>query len=251
MLDVCLTALFVGGATMLGGVLGYIVRYQNRKADGAVFSFAAGVMLAASFVELILPVAKNADGTSFIICLFSLIAGGALIHVLQKGISHLEKALPDRRFFAVLTKKEMQGALLFIIAMAIHNLPEGVAAGVAVAPGDLKKALPVTAGIALQNIPEGMIVLPPLIHAGIARRKALLVSVFTGAIEIAGTFLGYFAASVSETVFPFVLCMAGGTMLYIIATEVLDDANSLAGKRLSGYSFLFGVCVMLAMERYV
>ena len=251
MLNACLIALLVGGATMLGGAIGYFVKYNNKRIDGAVFAFAAGVMLAATFAELILPETDAAGTAGFFLCLLGIVSGGALIHCLQKWLLLIQKKNPEWKLASAVNRPELKGALLFIVALAIHNLPEGIAAGVGLGTGDLSKALTVAAGIALQNVPEGMIVLPPLIHAGISRKKALIVSVFTGVIEIAGTFLAYFAASLSSAVLPFILCFAGGTMLYIICTDVIGDAERMAGKELSGYSLLVCCCVMLVMERYI
>ena len=251
MLNVLLIALYVGGATMLGGTIGYYIKYRNEKLDGAVFSFAAGIMLAATFAELILPETGSADTTGFFVCLFGITAGGVLIGILQKLLDTVHKKNPAGRISAAVRRPGMKGAVMFIAALAIHNLPEGIASGIGVGTGDVAKAFTVASGIALQNVPEGMIVLPPLIHAGVPRKKALYISLFTGLIEMAGAFLGYFAASISQKVLPVILCLAGGTMLYIICTDVMEDATRLAGKRLSGYALLFGCCVMLIMERYI
>ena len=251
MLNLFLIALYVGGATMLGGVIGYFIKYRNEKIDGSVFSFAAGVMLAATFAELILPETGNADAAGFYFCLFGILAGGALIHGLQVLLDVIRKKNPGRRFSSAMHRPGLQSALLFITALAIHNFPEGIAAGIGLGSGDFAKAVTIASGIALQNVPEGMIVLPPLIHAGVPRKKALYISLFTGLIEMAGAFLGYFAASLSEKVLPAILCLAGGTMLYIICTDVMEDAVRMAGKRISGYALLFGSCVMLIMEKYV
>ncbi len=145
----------------------------------------------------------------------------------------------------------VNSGLLFVWAIAIHNLPEGLAAGVGLGLGDLKTAFAVAAGIALQNIPEGMIVLPPLIHNGMRREKALLISVLTGVVEIIGAMAGYFAASSFQRVLPFFLCFAAGAMLYIICTDILTDAARLAGKTLSGFSYMLGCCAMLIMEKLI
>ena len=251
MLNVLFVALYVGGATMLGGATGYFIKYQNEKTDGAVFSFAAGVMLAAAFSELILPETENNGSFLFYFCLLGLIAGGGAIHGMQGLLRIIQAKYPGAQIAAAFQRPGMQSALLFIIALAVHNLPEGIAAGVSLGSGDLARAFTVASGIALQNVPEGMIVLPPLIHAGVPRKKALAVSVMTGVIEMVGVFLGYFAASVSEKVLPVVMCFAGGTMLYIICTDVMADANRMAGKRLAGYCLLVGCAVMLIMKRYI
>lgn len=248
---VFLIALYVGGATMLGGAMGYFIKYNNQKIDGAVFSFAAGVMLAACFAELILPETENADGFGLMLCILGIICGGGAIHLLQNLFLLLQKRMPESRLAKSARRPGLQSALLFIVALALHNLPEGIAAGIGLGTGNIAKAFTVASGIALQNVPEGMIVLPPLVRAGVQRKKAMWISCFTGVVEMAGTFLGCFAVSLSEKALPFILCFAGGTMLYIICTDVMEDANRMAGKQLSGYALLAGCCVMLIMEKYV
>ena len=251
MLTVFLIALFVGGATMLGGVLGYFMKKTAPVADGAVFSFAAGVMLAASFAELILPVTENTQPSALLLGLTGIVAGGALLHLLQKPLDRItESRLCRHSAFKGTDRQKMTEALLFVAAITIHNLPEGLAAGIGAGADDFRKTLTVAAGVALQNVPEGMIVLTPLVAAGFSRKRALAVSLLTGVIEIAGTFLGYFAASAAGNVLPFFLCLAGGCMLFIICTDVIEFANRLAGKTVSGYAFLFGCCGMLLMDRF-
>ena len=251
MITVLLIALFVGGATMLGGVFGYFMKRNAPAVDGAVFSFAAGVMLAASFAELILPVTNGSPPLRLALGLAGILAGGALLHLLQKPLDRFAASrIRLHPAFAATDQKKMTEALLFVAAITIHNLPEGLAAGIGAGTDDFRKTLTVAAGVALQNIPEGMIVLTPLIAAGFSRKRALAVSILTGVIEIAGTFLGYFATAAAGSILPFFLCLAGGCMLYIICTDVIGDANRLAGKTVSGYAFLFGCCGMLLMDRF-
>lgn len=250
-MNVFLIALSVGGATMLGSILGYIIKYDNQKIDGLIFSFAAGIMMAASFSELILPCTEE-NILMFFLCLLGIVSGGGLILLLQQFISIIEKKGSNSgRALTYTDKKRRSNALLFVAAIAIHNLPEGIAAGVGLGTGDMTKAIAIAAGIALQNIPEGMIVIPPLTHVGFSRKNALYISLFTGIIEIFGTYLGYFASTLTEKIMPVILCVAGGTMLYIICTDILYDAGSLAGKKASGFSFLAGCCAMLIMEKII
>ena len=245
MLSAVLTAGLVGGATMLGGVTGYFIKYENPKIDGAVFSFAAGVMAAASFAELVLPAAELQSRFLFAVSAAGLLAGGGLIALLDRILNIISKK--RLRFGG----GEARGAWLFIAAIAIHNLPEGLAAGVALGTGDLSRALTVAAGIALQNVPEGMIVLPPLLHVGCSRKKALAVALLTGVIEMLGVALGYLTAAASGAVLPAALCTAGGTMLYVIASDLLGDALGLADKKAVGFSFLLGCLAMLLTERII
>lgn len=250
-MNIFLVALSVGGATMLGSILGYIIKYSNEKIDGVIFSFAAGIMMAACFSELLLP-CTDENIIMFALCLFGIIAGGGVIVSLNRFITFIEKRFfPAEKNLSDVQHDRRVKALLFVTAIAIHNLPEGLAAGVGLGTGDMAKAITIAAGIALQNVPEGMIVLPPLTHVGFSRKNALYISLFTGVIEIVGVYLGYFASTVANIIMPVILCIAGGTMLYIICTDILDDAGALAGKKASGFSFLAGCCAMLIMEKII
>ena len=138
--------------------------------------------------------------------------------------------------------------LLFVAAMAIHNLPEGLAAGVGFGTENILQALAIAGGIAVQNLPEGMVLIAPMLQAGIAPRRTLLLAMSTGVVEIAGTLLGYFAVSFSAAMLPFLLAFAGGTMLYIICQDMIPDSGAHRG---SVCALLLGFCFMLAMDYYL
>ena len=138
-----------------------------------------------------------------------------------------------------------------MLAVAIHNLPEGMAAGVGFAGEDKGAALTVAIGIALQNIPEGIVTVSPLIMAGVKRKRAFLLGTVTGFIEVAGTFIGYYLAGISETVLPFALAFAGGTMLYIISDEMIPETHSHGYERVATYSLLAGFVLMLIMNEVI
>ena len=137
---------------------------------------------------------------------------------------------------------------MFVLAIAIHNLPEGIAAGVGFGTGDTAQALTVAGGIALQNIPEGMIIISPMLASGMSKRKTLLIALATGLVEVAGTFLGYYAASVSAIILPFALAFAGGTMLYVVSDEMIPESHSHGHERGATYALLFGFAFMLVFD---
>ena len=141
--------------------------------------------------------------------------------------------------------------LLFVMAIAIHNLPEGLAAGVSFGGGSLDSAISVAVGIALQNVPEGMIIISPMLMAGMSRRRTFLVAASTGLVEVAGTFIGYAATSVSSAILPFALSFAGGTMLYVIGDEMIPETHSHGYERLATYAMLAGFALMLVMDTYI
>ena len=138
--------------------------------------------------------------------------------------------------------------LLFVLAIAIHNLPEGIAAGVGFGTGNITDALVIAGGIALQNIPEGMVIIAPMLAAGMSHRRTFIIAIITGVVEVVGTLLGYFAVSVSTAILPFALAFAGGTMLYVISDEMIPETHADGNKRGVTYSLLIGFCLMLVLD---
>ena len=138
--------------------------------------------------------------------------------------------------------------LLFVTAIAIHNLPEGIAAGVGFGSGDTSQALIIAGGIALQNIPEGMVIIAPMLAAGVSPGKTFVCALFTGLIEVIGTLLGYWAVSIASAILPFALAFAGGTMLYVISDEMIPETHAHGSERGATYALLAGFCLMLIFD---
>ncbi|MBQ3140542.1 MAG: ZIP family metal transporter, partial [Clostridia bacterium] len=185
---VLLTALGVGGATVLGSVLGFAFKKISHKFSDIVLAFAAGVMMAAAVLGLILPSLEYGGKWGLLITVAGIFAGAWCLNLIDKLVPHLHKlvgAEDESHHNAQLSK-----VLLFVLAIAIHNLPEGIAAGVGFGSGDTTQALIIAGGIALQNIPEGMVIIAPMLAAGISRGRTLWIAAVTGLIEVAGTMLG-------------------------------------------------------------
>ena len=113
---------------------------------------------------------------------------------------------------------------------------------------DTSDALMIALGIALQNIPEGMVIIGPMLAAGIPPRKTFLYASLTGVIEVVGTFIGYFAVSLATAVLPFALAFAGGTMLYVVSDEMIPETHAHGGEKGATFALLVGFCLMLAMD---
>lgn len=242
MLIVFLCALGVGGATMAGGVLGFLFRGITHRASDAVLSFAAGVSIASAVLGLILPSVEYGGDLGIIVCIFGIFAGALCVNL-------LDKAMPFAYRFAGISKdaqnRKCGKILLFVMAIAIHNLPEGIAAGVGFGSGDAEAGLLIALGIAIQNIPEGMVLIAPMTSAGISPLRALLIALATGLVEVFGTFLGYFAVSLSSAILPFSLAFAGGTMLYVVSDEMIPETHGDGSEHLATYFLLAGFCLML------
>ena len=243
---VLLTALGVGGATVIGALIGFIFKNISHKFSDIVLSFAAGVMLAAAVLGLIIPSLEYGGKYGILVTVAGIFAGAVCLNLIDKLVPHLHKIVgvePESHHNANLSK-----VLLFVLAIAIHNLPEGIAAGVGFGSGDTTQALIIAGGIALQNIPEGMVIIAPMLAAGISPRKTFIFAMITGFVEVIGTLIGYFAVSISTAILPFALAFAGGTMLYVISDEMIPETHAHGSERGATYSLLVGFCVMLVTD---
>ena len=110
------------------------------------------------------------------------------------------------------------------------------------------QALTVAGGIALQNIPEGMVIIAPMLASGMKSSRTFVIAMMTGVVEVLGTFIGYFAVSISEAILPFALAFAGGTMLYVISDEMIPETHAHGCERAATYSLLAGFCLMLVFD---
>ena len=243
---VLLTALGVGGATVIGALIGFIFKNISHKFSDIVLSFAAGVMLAAAMLGLIIPSLEYGGKYGILITVAGIFVGAVCLNLIDKLVPHLHKIVgvePESHHNANLSK-----VLLFVLAIAIHNLPEGIAAGVGFGSGDTTQALIIAGGIALQNIPEGMVIIAPMLAAGISPRKTFILAMITGLVEVVGTLIGYFAVSISTAILPFALAFAGGTMLYVISDEMIPETHAHGSERGATYALLIGFCVMLVTD---
>ena len=243
---VLLTALGVGGATVIGSFLGFIFKKISHKFSDIVLSFAAGVMLAAAVLGLIIPSLEYGGRFGILITVSGIFVGALCLNLIDKLVPHLHKLVGAD--IEKHTDTNLSKVLLFVTAIAIHNLPEGIAAGVGFGSGNSSQALMIAGGIALQNIPEGMVIIGPMLAAGVTPRKTFICAMITGLVEVAGTLIGYFAVSVASVVLPFALAFAGGTMLYVISDEMIPETHAHGCERGATYALLVGFCVMLISD---
>ena len=246
---VLLTAVGVGGATMVGALIGFLFKKASHRFSDIVLSFAAGVMLAAAVIGLILPSLEHGDyaiGWKLLVTVAGIFSGAVCLNLIDKLVPHLHKLAGTEEESH--SNKNLNRVLLFVLAIAIHNLPEGIAAGVGFGTGNNTQALIIAGGIALQNIPEGMVIIAPMLSAGIKPGKTVLIALGTGLIEVVGTLIGYFAVRISTAILPFALAFAGGTMLYVISDEMIPETHAHGHQRGATYALLVGFCVMLATD---
>lgn len=244
---VLLTAIGVGGATVFGALIGFIFKNLSHKFSDIILSFAAGVMLAAAVLGLIVPSLEYGGKYALLITVAGIFVGAVCLNFMDRLVPHLHK-LSGGSEEAHHGNEKLNKVLLFVLAIAIHNLPEGIAAGVGFGTGNNAEALVIAGGIALQNIPEGMVIVAPMVAAGIKPKRAFLYAALTGVVEVLGTLLGFFAVSLASAVLPFALAFAGGTMLYVISDEMIPETHAHGSERGATYALLFGFCVMLVTD---
>lgn len=243
-----LTALGVGGATIIGALLGFIIKKPSQKFNDIILSFAAGVMLAAAIIGLILPSLDSNNYFSIIITLIGIFLGAVCINLIDKLVPHLHRISGNDIENHPDNKHQLSKVLLFIIAIAIHNFPEGLAAGVSFGSENIASFITVVGGITLQNIPEGMLIIAPMLAVGMSKKKTFLIAISTGIVEVIGVILGYFTISISSAILPFALSFAGGTMLYVISDEMIPETHAHGNERAATYALLIGFAVMLIFD---
>ncbi|MCB1335156.1 MAG: ZIP family metal transporter [Roseivivax sp.] len=242
--------LVAAAATTLGAAPALVGRRMSQATSDTMLGFAAGVMLSAAYFSLILPgldVAERQYGSIWLaagIAALGIAAGAGFVAWLNRAIPHEHfKTGPE----GGANSAQLARIWLFVLAIAIHNFPEGLSIGVAFGV-DRANGLSVMTGIALQDIPEGLAVAVALVGLGYARRKALLYTALTGMIEPVGALLGVVAVSVSAALLPFGLTFAAGAMLYIISHEIVPETHRNGHQDRATTGLIVGLILMMVLD---
>ena len=242
------TAAAVGISSVAGTAFGVLIRKIPHKFNDLILGCASGIMLAAAIIGLILPAMGTEGKYSLLMTIGGVLAGATLVSILDRITPHLHK-------LAGLDQEEHtnnQGTgkvLLFISAIAIHKLPEGLAAGVSFGTGSTGDILTVTGSIALQNIPEAMVIVAPLLAIGVTIRRTLLISIGIGIISVLGMGVGFALITVTKILMPFFLAFAGGTMLYVISDEMIPETHSHGFEKQATFSMIGGFLLVLTLQK--
>ena len=239
-----------GGMTAVGATPALAGRAPSEGAQNMLLGFAAGVMLSASFFSLILPAvdeARELYGGGPVPALVA--AGGVVVGVI--AIAACNETAPHRHFISGREGPRnisLERIWLFVIAIAIHNLPEGMAVGVGFGSEDRANAVSVAIGIGLQNAPEGLAVAVALATEGYTRTQAFMVAALTGAIEPIGGVVAAAAVSAAEWLLPWALAFAAGAMLYVISHEIIPETHRGGHQRQATAGLTVGLTVMLILD---
>ena len=234
-----------GLATAIGGVALLLLRRPSAHALDALLGFTAGVMLAATVFSLLVPALERGSGTSV---LLGFLAGGAMLAGLDMVIPHAHARLREGASAPAEQRAAEQRAVLLLAAMTIHNLPEGMAVGVAFAAGGPEVGIPLALAIGIQNVPEGFAAAAPLIPAGTSARVAAGVAALTGAVEPPAALAAYAAVELAGAALSPALGFAAGAMLYVVVDELIPESHAGGHARSATIALLAGFTLMVALD---
>jgi ZIP family zinc transporter len=236
-----------GLATAVGALPALLCRSVPDKLLSTMLGGAAGVMLAATSFSLIVPAIEHGNalwpGWGVYVVVVGMLIGAGFIDHIDKWIPH-EHFVGGREGPATSLKK----IWLFIIAITIHNFPEGLAVGVGFGTDDIRRAVSLAVGIGLQNMPEGLAVALPLRGLGYSRWEALGIAALTGLVEPIGGFFGVAAVTVFHAVLPMGLAFAAGAMLFVISDEIIPETHAKGKSRSATFGVMIGFVVMMALD---
>lgn len=240
-----LFSLMAGLATGVGAIPIFFTRKVSEKQLDGMLGFAAGVMLAATSFSLILPAVEYGGGglKGALITCIGIIVGGIFLDMIDKLTPHTHFNIGPNG-----SRSNLRRVWLFVIAITIHNFPEGLAVGVGFGANDIGNAIALAIGIGLQNIPEGLAVALPLIREGYSSGKAFLIALGTGLVEPIGGLLGVSLVQVARPILPFGLAFAAGAMLFVMSDEIIPETHSHGHERVATYAILIGFVIMMFLD---
>jgi len=235
-----LASLAAGLATGVGALPVLFVKHPSKRYLDLMLGFAAGVMLAATAFSLLIPAIK--DGGAWV-AVGGLLLGALALHLIDRFVPH-EHFIRGHEG----PSSRLRKIWLFVLAITIHNFPEGLAVGVGFGGGALGPAIALAAGIGLQNMPEGLAVALPLVGEGYARRRALLYATLTGLVEPMGGLLGVSLVMLARPLLPWGLAFAAGAMLFVISDEIIPESHRNGHERLATFGVMIGFAVMMLLD---
>lgn len=248
-----LASFCAGIATSIGALPCFFVKKISEKFEDTSLGFAAGVMLAASFFSLIIPGLDYAEellGLSevgaFANVISGVIMGALIIWVIQAKAPHEHFILGQSHNKE--HKIKLSKIWLFIIAITLHNCPEGLAVGVGFGGGDIAKGMSLAIGIGLQNMPEGLAVAFSLMTVGYSRKKAFIIATITGLFEPLFGLLGVSIVTIFLPVLPWALGFAAGAMLFVISHEIIPETHRRGHENYATAGFLVGLIIMMSLD---
>lgn len=251
-----LATLFTWGVTALGAALVFFFKSVNQKALNAMLGFAAGVMIAASFWSLLSPaieMAANMGKNPVVPAVLGFLGGGLFLYLVDNLMPHLHIGLETNEAEGL--KTSWQRSVLLVLAITLHNIPEGMAVGVAFgalglenSPTSIGAAVALALGIGIQNFPEGAAVSIPLRREGMSRTKSFMLGQASGIVEPIAAVLGALLVVTVQPILPYALSFAAGAMIYVVVEELIPEAQHHGSSDLSTIGAMAGFAVMMLLD---
>jgi zinc transporter, ZIP family len=252
-----LATLFTWGVTALGAATVYLTREFSQRFLDWILGFAAGVMVAASFWSLLAPgieIAEKQGVPPYIPAVIGFLAGGAVLRGIDRVLPHLHVGAERRDAEGVPTT--WRRSILLVTAITLHNIPEGLAVGVSFGAvgasisngATFEGAVALALGIGLQNFPEGISVSMPLRREGLTRNRCFFYGQLSGMVEPAAGVLGALAVILVEPLLPYALAFAAGAMIFVVAEDVIPEAQRNGNVDLATFGVMIGFAVMMTLD---
>jgi ZIP family zinc transporter len=235
-----MASLLAGLATGAGAIPVLFTRRISDKLLDVLLGFSAGVMLAATSFSLLVP-AIDLSGPW--VAVLGLVLGAVVLHLVDRFVPHFHPA-----FGAEGPASRLPRVWLFVLAITIHNFPEGLAVGVSFGGGDVAAGLVIATAIGLQNMPEGLAVALPLLREGYSRRKSIWYGTLTGLVEPVGGLLGVALVSISQPILPWGLAFAAGAMLFVVSDEMIPESHRKGFEREATFGLVVGFVIMMLLD---
>jgi len=255
-LQALLATVFTWFVTALGASVVFLFREINQKILDAMLGFAAGVMIAASFWALLAPAVKLAEGSalpSWMPAVIGFLVGGGFLWVVDRILPHLHLGYPIEEAEGI--KTTWCRSVLLVLAITLHNIPEGLAVGVAFGalaanlPGaSLAGAVALAIGIGIQNFPEGTAVSVPLRREGMGHLKSFWYGQLSGAVEPIAGVLGAIAVILVKPLLPYALSFAAGAMIYVVIEELIPESQRERNTHIATFGAMLGFAVMMTLD---
>lgn len=247
---------FTWGLTALGASLVFVGRQPDRRVLDFALAFAGGVMIAASYWSLLAPAIEMSEAGPLPVWVppaTGFMAGGVCLRLVDRVLPHLHRFLPASEAEGV--KTSWQRSTLLVLAITLHNIPEGLAVGVAfgavaadLPSATLASAIALAVGIGIQNFPEGMAVSLPLRREGMGRGKSFFYGQISGMVEPMAGVLGASIVIVAQSILPYALAFAAGAMIYVIVEEVIPESQSGGNGDLATMGAMVGFTIMMILD---
>ena len=255
-LQALLATLFTWLMTALGAAFVFVNKTVSRRLLVTMLGFAAGVMIAASFFSLLLPAIDLAEASGvpgWLPAVTGFLAGGAFLYAVDKILPHLHAGLSTDQSEGI--KTHWQRSILLVLAITLHNIPEGLAVGVgfgavaaSIPSASLTSAIALALGIGLQNFPEGMAVALPLRGEGLSRRRAFMLGQASGLVEPLAAVLGALAVVAMRPILPYALSFAAGAMIYVVVEELIPESQRDESTDIATVGAMLGFAVMTFLD---